>query len=245
MFRRKCRVSSFGVRRQSEAATALWFGVPPSGGRAFLMIPPKGGTPNNPKRRRAALQSRTRGNTMARFNNRLDHVRVAAPCKADWDQMIGDERVRFCSQCSLNVYNLSSMSRSDAQSLIARTEGRLCVRVYRRSDGSIITKDCPVGLRAIRRRMSYASKAISSTVIGLLAGLGVYVGTSRMFPIASNQDALTGVMVAPSRMKPPLQSLGEITVEKGELELRMGGTRGMPIRKRPASGKGRNGASNR
>ena len=80
---------------------------------------------------------------MARFTNRLDHVRIAAPCKADWNQMIGDDRVRFCGQCSLNVYNLSSMTKSDAESLIARNEGRLCVKFYRRLDGSIITKDCP------------------------------------------------------------------------------------------------------
>jgi hypothetical protein len=60
---------------------------------------------------------------MARFRNKLDHVRVAAPCTSDWDQMIGSERVRFCGQCSLNVYNLSSMTRSDAESLIAGTEG--------------------------------------------------------------------------------------------------------------------------
>ena len=111
---------------------------------------------------------------MARFKNPLDHVRIAAPCPADWDQMIGDERVRFCGQCSLNVFNLSSMTRSDAESLIARTEGRLCVRFYRRSDGSIITKDCPLGLRAIRRRVSYVAKAIGSMVLGLFAGLGVH-----------------------------------------------------------------------
>src|SRR6266498_5288627 len=111
---------------------------------------------------------------MARFSNRIEHVRIAAPCKADWDQMIGSERVRFCSQCSLNVFNLSSKNRSEAESLIARTEGRLCIRFYRRFDGSIITRDCPVGLRAIRRRISYVAKAISSTVMGLLAGLGVY-----------------------------------------------------------------------
>src|ERR1700716_1584689 len=111
---------------------------------------------------------------MARFRNPLDHVQVAAPCPADWDQMIGSERVRFCGQCSLNVYNLSSMTRSEAESLIARNEGRLCVRFYRRGDGSIITKDCPVGLRAIRRRVSYVAKAISSLVLGLFAGLGIH-----------------------------------------------------------------------
>jgi len=118
---------------------------------------------------------------MARFNNPLNHVRVAAPCPADWNQMIGSERMRFCGQCSLNVYNLSSMTRSEAESLIARNEGRLCVRFYRRRDGSIITKDCPVGLRAIRRRISYVAKAIGSIVLGLFAGLGVH----EAFSIAS------------------------------------------------------------
>src|SRR6195256_1014573 len=111
---------------------------------------------------------------MSRFRKTLKHVRVAAPCESDWGRMIGDERVRFCGQCSLNVYNLSSMTRADAESLIARKEGRLCVRFYRRRDGSIITKACPVGLRAIRRRVSYVAKAIGSMVLGLFAGLGVH-----------------------------------------------------------------------
>jgi hypothetical protein len=66
------------------------------------------------------------------------------------------------------------MTRSEAESLIARTDGRLCVRFYRRRDGSIITRDCPVGLRAIRRRVSYVAKAIGSMVLGLFAGLGVH-----------------------------------------------------------------------
>ncbi|HET6647853.1 MAG TPA: hypothetical protein VFH01_11050, partial [Pyrinomonadaceae bacterium] len=92
---------------------------------------------------------------MSRFNSPLDRVRVASPCKADWAQMIGTDRVRFCGQCNLNVYNLSSMTKTEAESLIAGTEGRLCVRFYRRADGSILTQDCPVGLRAIRRRLSY------------------------------------------------------------------------------------------
>jgi hypothetical protein len=110
---------------------------------------------------------------MARFGNPLDHVQVAAPCPADWNQMMGSERARFCGQCSLNVYNLSSMTRADAEHLMARTEGRLCVRFYRRRDGSIVTRDCPVGLRAVGRRVSYIAKAVVSLVLGLFAGLGV------------------------------------------------------------------------
>ena len=110
---------------------------------------------------------------MARFKHPLDRVQVAAPCQADWNQMIGSERVRFCAQCNLNVFNLSDMSRLEAESLIARTEGRLCVRFYRRSDGSIITQDCPVGLRAIQRRVSYLAKAILAAGFTFLATIGL------------------------------------------------------------------------
>src|SRR6267143_4833626 len=142
---------------------------------------------------------------MAQFRNTLNHVRVAAPCESDWDQMIGDERVRFCGPCSLNVYNLSSMTRSDAEALIARTEGKLCVRFYRRRDGSIITKDCPVGLRAIRRRVSYIAKAIGSMVLGLFAGLGVHEAFNAIAPFAPQRTM--GVIAR--RVEPPVLVVGE------------------------------------
>ena len=111
---------------------------------------------------------------MARFTSRLDNIRVAAPCSADWDSMFGNERVRLCSQCHLNVYNLSEMSRVEADRLINQAEGRLCVRFYRRRDGSIITQNCPVGLRAIKRRLSRVATAVASFVLSLMAGVGLY-----------------------------------------------------------------------
>ena len=45
---------------------------------------------------------------MAKLQNSLDHVKIAAPCSADWDQMLSveGERVRFCYHCKQNVYNL-------------------------------------------------------------------------------------------------------------------------------------------
>jgi hypothetical protein len=66
--------------------------------------------------------------------------------------MPGDERVRFCPQCDKHVYNLSALDAAAAQSLIQEHEG-LCVRFYRRSDGSILTSDCPVGSRRLHRRL--------------------------------------------------------------------------------------------
>lgn len=129
---------------------------------------------------------------MDRFNSPLDRVRIAAPCKADWEQMVGTDRVRFCGQCNLNVYNLSSMTKHDAESFITRNEGRLCVRFYRRADGSILTENCPVGLRAIRRRLSGLARASASAFLGFFAGLGVYETLSTQ---EFKQPALMGVMV--------------------------------------------------
>jgi hypothetical protein len=111
---------------------------------------------------------------MSRFNHPLDNVRVASPCNADWEEMIGNDRARFCGQCNLNVYNLSSMTKAEAEQLIGSTEGRLCVRYFSRADGSILTDNCPVGLRAVRRRMSYVVRAISSAALSFLAGVGFY-----------------------------------------------------------------------
>ena len=118
---------------------------------------------------------------MARFTSKLNNVRVAAPCPADWDSMYGNERVRFCEQCQLNVYNLSEMSRAEAEELIGRAEGSLCVRYYRRTDGSILTQNCPVGLRGLKRKLSRIATAIGSSVLSFVAGVGVYQITAKSF----------------------------------------------------------------
>jgi len=75
----------------------------------------------------------------------LDNIKVAAPCAAEWSKMTGDARQRHCADCNKHVYNLSEMTRDEAQALLIEKEGRLCVRYYRRHDGTILTADCPVG----------------------------------------------------------------------------------------------------
>jgi hypothetical protein len=119
---------------------------------------------------------------MAKFTNPLDGVRVAAPCRADWEKMVGDERMRYCEECSLHVYNLSGMTRREAEALITNAEGRLCIRFYRRADGSVLTRNCPVGLRALRRRVSRVAGATLSAVLGFFAGVGLNLGFAPATP---------------------------------------------------------------
>jgi hypothetical protein len=101
----------------------------------------------------------------------LKQLRVASPCDASWDAMEGDDLVRFCPHCRKNVYNLSGMSRREATAFVRETEGRLCVRFYRRVDGTLLTDNCPVGLRAARRWLLAQIGALAST-FGLL-GIGL------------------------------------------------------------------------
>lgn len=97
----------------------------------------------------------------------LDRMRVASPCQVSWEQMTGDDRVRFCAECRLNVYNFAELTRTEAEELLHTAEGRICGRLYRRSDGTVITKDCPVGVRAARRRVAKVATAAFAAVVSL------------------------------------------------------------------------------
>ena len=104
----------------------------------------------------------------------LDRIAVASPCPMAWDDMTGNERVRFCSQCKLNVYDISAMTKSEAESFISNAEGRICARLYRRADGTILTRDCPVGLRAVRKKVSRAAAAAFSALVSLFGGSALF-----------------------------------------------------------------------
>jgi hypothetical protein len=83
----------------------------------------------------------------------LEMIQIASPCTADWDSMVGDERKRRCGDCKLYVYNLSDMTRDEALDFLSKQEGRTCVRMFKRPDGTVLTRDCPVGLRAVRAKI--------------------------------------------------------------------------------------------
>lgn len=101
----------------------------------------------------------------------LEELRIASPCTASWEGMAGDQRVRSCGDCRMQVYDLSGMSREQAVDLVEHHEGRLCIRMLRRPDGTVITKDCPVGLRVLRQRLALAALRCAALVGFLLASL--------------------------------------------------------------------------
>ena len=108
---------------------------------------------------------------MSQYKSPLDSLKVASPCSMAWNEMYGDDRKRFCGECRLNVYDLSGMTRQEAENLLVTSEGRLCVRYYKRSDGTVLTKDCPVGWARLKKRISTVATAFVSMLLAVLTGL--------------------------------------------------------------------------
>jgi len=97
----------------------------------------------------------------------LDQIRVASPCPASWDRMEGDERTRHCTLCELNVYNFAEMTRDEIRELLMRSEGRVCARLYRRADGTMITRDCPTAVQRVRQRVSQWAGATMAALLSV------------------------------------------------------------------------------
>jgi hypothetical protein len=82
----------------------------------------------------------------------IGRIYIEKPCESAWEKMTGNDTVRFCQQCNLNVYNISDMSDKEAEAILAKgkKDGRLCTRLYLRPDGTVMTDNCPRALRKIR-----------------------------------------------------------------------------------------------
>ena len=94
------------------------------------------------------------------------NLRIASPCSAKWEEMKGTDWMRHCTECNLNVYNFSEMTWKEVERLVASRQGGLCARFYRRADGTMLTQDCPKGLRAVVRRVSrWAGAALSAITV--------------------------------------------------------------------------------
>jgi hypothetical protein len=116
-----------------------------------------------------------------------------------WSELHGGSaRVRSCDRCGHEVYNLSALSRAEAEALFQAPQGRLCVRFQRDADGQILTLDR--SLRAESRRVR--RRIVRGAVFALwMLGLGACTtGKVASPPLAEpRQPAQT----APADAPPP------------------------------------------
>jgi hypothetical protein len=166
----------------------------------------------------------------------LERVSVASPCTQSWDAMVGDDRARFCDACAKNVFNLSAMTSAEAEALLVEHGEKLCVRLYRRKDGTVLTADCPVGVRKKRVRRVVALVAGAGAMAGGAMSLFARQGRVTMGDVAMTQDPPTmGVMVpvpptataepAPAVMGSAVVEAPAAPTQTARPGMRMGGVR--------------------
>jgi hypothetical protein len=91
--------------------------------------------------------------------------------------MSGSAHQRLCQTCNKHVRNFAAMTPGEIVSAIETSQGRLCARIMRRSDGSLVTLE---GSEPI----SYAARAA-----GLALGLALATGAAQARTSASEGKA--------------------------------------------------------
>ncbi|MDB4946922.1 MAG: hypothetical protein JWP97_6456 [Labilithrix sp.] len=140
----------------------------------------------------------------------LDQVKIASPCTMTWQDMVGDERVRFCGGCQKNVFNLSAMLAHEAEQLLAERLGNdLCVRFYQRADGTVMTQDCAVGVKKKQRK----SLAMAVAGAGAMAAAALLYTNRQQATLGAIHDEapdvardVTTITVPPVMGEPALPS---------------------------------------
>ena len=97
------------------------------------------------------------------------------------------------------------MTRDQAEALLMKAEGRLCVRFYKRRDGSVITQDCPVGWARVKERARIYATAAFSLFMALLSGVFVV-------SLFSKQKATVGTFAMPFATPTPQRLMGAVSV---------------------------------
>ncbi|ATQ78059.1 hypothetical protein CR152_28785 [Massilia violaceinigra] len=156
-------------------------------------------------------QSSPRKQTIA-----LQRVDIASPCTASWDKMAGDDRVRHCKDCNKNVFNLSAMPQADAAALLAENHhGELCVRFYRRQDGTVMTSDRGDSPRAAVRQAWRKLPHMAGAAVLALSAAGSSAGDAVPdakvdAPVPKVTPARTMVMMG-TPPRPSMQGVSDAT----------------------------------
>jgi len=95
----------------------------------------------------------------------LDRLSIPSPCSTNWNELVGDDRKRYCGQCAKIVYDFSKLTTTEVLALLTTLRGDVCARITRQPDGTMLTeKSLPV-LPIMRPRASpLASVAVTAMI---------------------------------------------------------------------------------
>ena len=150
-------------------------------------------------------------------------VDVPNPCDVDWEDMVGNERGRFCGRCGKTVTNLSVL---DGNQVLAVLERGDCVSFLYRSDASVVT--------APSRAAGGTGAVTTAAAVVLAASMALTLGcdatrtsdepaeptrvTSEACDAAGGQEkqsgATTGAQVQTEANGPPASASASATAER-------------------------------
>src|SRR5712671_1906416 len=89
-------------------------------------------------------------------------INITSPCPADWNSMLGDERIRFCEHCQLSVHNLPQLNSKYIRKLERKSAGSLCIRYFEPN----VTKPMPALVlhQIVRRASLLAASAFTASL---------------------------------------------------------------------------------
>ncbi|MBA2379377.1 MAG: ankyrin repeat domain-containing protein, partial [Blastocatellia bacterium] len=134
-------------------------------------------------------------------NFRADRsLKIAKPCSEKWNEMSGNESVRFCSHCSKHIADLSTATRKDALRLVKRSQSNICVR-YRIDPVTQQPVFADTLVRITRRAPRLAAGVVGAT-LGLSAityAQGTPVPMPRSKATATALDNLAAGEISPKK----------------------------------------------
>jgi hypothetical protein len=110
--------------------------------------------------------------------------------------MVGNERVRYCPECKLDVYDFSSMSDEDVRQVVSGGQQRLCARVRQRPDGTVMPRNSSLRFSIVMRRISRVSRIALTAAISVGPALGRPPHTTTEQKLFQIQQRPTGLALA-------------------------------------------------
>ncbi len=100
-------------------------------------------------------------------------VSQAGRCRERWGAMTGDDRVRRCSRCRSQVYDLGGLSSDESERVLEAHGDASAPRLFQREDGTVLSADCPVGRPRKVARAIVATTALTVAALTLAALVGL------------------------------------------------------------------------
>lgn len=155
---------------------------------------------------------------MSKNRNLDERLKVLSPCSESWAEMVGNDKVRFCSHCQKSVHNLSEMTRQEALDLAFKSNGRLCVKYYVNQDQKIKFKETKqLKTSNISPLPSNRSPLLNVAAAGLFAlTLGSGISSAQtVIPTVDTSTTQNQTIQNPNLQLEPNSISGTITDETG------------------------------